>query len=374
MARYRYISCHPVGRQQLHNSLRLIDPQWSWVVGGNGTLSAKITVPDDSQQVDKLRVATEPKQAAIYVRSNATGAYKWGGFVVGREWNPTSNQLTINCLEWRSWPYFTELTGLATDYWEYTGTDQLSIARSLMTANISQVGSPAMTFDTSQASGRSRDLSFWRTELKKVGSLIDSMADRDNGFEWTIESRSGSDGLPQLHFATSYPQRGSVITGLIFKHTPGGSNMVPGTIKEDVSQRVDAFYATGSGQPPAQPMGYDFNPEVFTGQLLRFDGGTNYSSVSDVSTLTSHARRARKFYQPGINLMEVELGLDRVDVDSYEIGDRGRLQFQDRWMTLDLPAVRIIEKKVSMAGAGKVTLTLDLSDATLPEVDAGGTV
>ena len=373
MARYRYISCHPVTRQQLHNSLRLIDPQWSWVVGGNGTLSAKITVPDDPQQIAKLKVATQPKQAAIYVRSNTTNSYRWGGFVVGREWDPVTNQLSIDCIEWRGWPYFTIWPGMA-DQFSAIQQDQLLIARTLMTTNVGESGSPPMTFDSTQTSGILRDLSFWRTDLKKVGPVIDTMSNRDRGFEWTIDSRSGADGLPYLHFATSYPQRGSLVTGLIFKHTPGGSNIVPGRVKEDVTNRVDTFYATGAGQPPAQPMGIDRNPEVLTGQLLRFDGGTNYNNVSDITTLTSHARAARKFYEPGINLMTVEHNFDRIDPETYAVGDRARLQLEDRWLALDYPAVRIIEKKVNMAGAGKVTLTLDLSDATLPEVDAGGVV
>lgn len=372
--RYRYISCHPVTRGQLHSSLRLIDPQWSQVVGGNGTLSAKVTVPEDPRQVDKIKIATTPKQSAIYVRNNS-GQYVWGGFVVGRKWNSDTNQVTITCIEWRGWPYFIVFgSTTGTNQIAYTATDQLAIARNLMTLAIAEPGSPPMTMDATQTSGKLRDLSFWGTELRKVGSSIDTVANRDSGFEWTIESRAGSDGLPFLHLATSFPQRGSLLNNLLFKYTPGGSNIIPGEVDEDYSGQLDRFYATGSGQPPAQPVGYDTGPGLTTGSVLRFDGGTNFGNVVDVATLTSHARRSRKFYEPGTNFLTFDTDLDRIPVDSYQVGDRGRLQWQDRWMTLDLPAVRIVEKKVNMAGAGKVTVTVDLVDATLPEIDAGGSV
>jgi hypothetical protein len=374
MARYRYISCHPVLReQQLDNSLRLIDPQWSWGVGGNGTLSGRITVPNDPLQVQQIRIATEPKQAAIYVR-DSNGNFPWGGFVVGRRWSPKTNQIQINCLEWRSWPYLVRLGSTdGLNQFSFTAVDQLAIARSFIATAAIQAGSPEVVFD-SLLSGRLRDLSFWGTDLKTPGAAIDMVANRDDGFEWTLDSRQGSDGLPELHLVTSYPQRGVQVGGLLFKSTPGGGNCIVNEVNEDVSQRVDRFFAVGAGQPPAQPVGYDFNPSLLSNQFLRFDGGTSYSTVSEVSTLTSHARRARKFFEPGINLLQVETGLDRIDADSYHIGDRGRLQLEDRWMSLDLPAVRIIEKRIDMSGAGKVVLTLDLSDFTLPEVDAGGGV
>jgi len=374
MARFRYISCHPVTRQQLDPSLRLVDPQWSQVVGGNGTLSAKISVPNDSRQIDQLKIATQPKQAAIYVR-NSRGEYSWGGFVVSRKWNRSTNQITIACLEWRTWPYMVTMTSTdPSEQFGYVGFDQLYIGRNLIEIASLDYGSPPITFDSSQMSGKLRDLSFWGTDLKKVGAAIDMVANRDGGFEWTLDIRQGTDGLPHLHFLTSYPQQGSLIDGLLFKSTPGGGNVVVEEIEENVSSRYDKFFATGAGQPPAQSLGWDWNPEIATGQLLRFDGGTNYSTVSDVATLTSHARKARKFYEPGINLLQIETGLNRIDVDSYRAGDRGRLQLQDRWMELDLPAVRIVEKVVDMSGPGKVKLTLDLTDFTLPEVDAGGSV
>jgi hypothetical protein len=381
--RFRYLSCHPVTREQLSPGLKLVNPKWNWVVGGNGSLSASITVPDDPDQVTLLRAATNPKQAAIYVKTESA-AYPWGGPVVKRTWNRKSGMISIEAVEWRAWPYFLILgPGTNTDtYYEYVNVDQLALARTLLSTAVTggtTVGCPPVQFG-SETSGKLRSLSFWGTEMKRVGELLDTVSNRDGGFEWTIAvETSNTDGLPQIRFQTYFPQRGSLVPSLLFKDTPGGSNCVVGDFAEDYSSTYGRYYTTGSGQPPDMGFAMDPDPELAVGRTLRFDGSASYSTVIERTTLASHARRARKFFAPGTNLMKVSHTLGRLNsgdlgAETYGIGDRGRLLTQDRWVDLDLPASRIIEKSVDMSGAGQVTATLDVTDFTLPEVDAGGTL
>ncbi len=378
--RYRYVSCHPVLRNQLDPSLRFIDPEWSWVVGGNGTLSAKVTVPESQNQIDQLRIATQPKQAAIYVRDNS-GNYPWGGVVIKRKWSRASNQITITCMEWRAWFYSLILgPGDTTDIlYEYASTDQLVIARNMVAAGLigaESVGVPPMLTNAGLMSGKARDLSFAGTQMKTLGQQLDTIANRDGGFEWTIECRPNSnDGLPQLWFAPYFPERGTQAVGVQFRATEGGrGNFNPGDVEEDMSSRYERFWTTGAGQAPDATWSMDQDPELATGSFLRFDGNASYSTVSERSTLSSHARRNRKFYAPGVNLVTGVVPFDKVNPDSYGIGDRVRYRVKDRWVDMDLAAVRIVEKKMNMSGAGAATVTLDTTDFTLPEVDTGGGV
>lgn len=107
--------------------------------------------------------------------------------------------------------------------------------------------------------------------------------------------------------------------------------------------------------------------------MLRADTALSFSTVIERSTLASHARGARKFYEPGTNLTKVTVPFN-TDPELYHIGDRVRYRVKDRWLDLDLPSVRIVEKKISIAGAGKAEVTLDLTDFTLPDVDTAGAV
>jgi len=378
--RYRYVSCHPVLRHQLDPSLRFIDPEWSWVVGGNGTLSAKVTVPESSTQVEQLKVATQPKQAAIYVR-DMDGNYPWGGVVIKRKWSRASNQITITCMEWRAWFYNIIMgPGDTTDtLYTYTNTDQLIIARNLVAAATvggTAVGVPPILTNASLMSGKNRDLSFAGTQMKNLGQQIDTIANRDGGFEWSIESKPGSlDGLPQLWFVPYFPERGTQAAGVSFRATEGGhGNFIPGDVEEDMSSRFERFWTTGAGQAPDATWAMDQDPELANGTYLRSDGSASYSTVSERSTLSSHARRNRKFYAPGVNLVQGTVPFAKINPDAYGIGDRVRYRVKDRWTDMDLASVRIVEKKISMADAGSATVTLDTTDITLPEVDTGGGV
>lgn len=384
MARYRFIGCHAVTRAQISSSLRFQTAKWNWSTTGTGTFQGRVAVPANVAARDILRLATEPKSAAIYVR-DSNNLYAWGGPVVARTWNPTDGTLDVTAIEWKSWLYkvfiVPEVDGSGDIQWSWTNVDQTTIAReivTLVTAGGSAEGAPPVSFGTEPVSGRLRDLNVWGTALKSAGELIDSMANRDGGFEWTIESRvDGSDGLPRLHFVTYFPQRGGLVGNLIFKHTTGetgGGNIIPGAIEESAVDRAERYWATGSGSAPDQVYAQDTDPNLVSGSVLRFEGKTSYGSVADRKVLASHARRARAFYAPGTNFLPVKHVLGKPDADSYGIGDRGRLVIEDRWAAMDLGAVRVIEKSVDMAGAGIVDLTLDLTDYVLPEVDAGGSV
>lgn len=384
MARYRYLSCHAVTRAQIASSLRFQSAKFNWSTTGSGTFQGKVAVPANSSARDILRLATEPKSAAIYVK-DSNNLYPWGGPVVARTWNPSDGTLDITAVEWKSWLYRVfitpELDGSGDIQWSWTNIDQTTISReivTLVTSGGSADGSPSVLFGSEAVSGRLRDLNVWGTALKSAGELIDSMANRDGGFEWTIESRvDGTDGLPRLHFVTYFPQRGGLIDNLIFKHTTGqtgGGNMIPGAIEESAVDRAERFWATGSGSAPDQIYAQDTDPNLVSGSVLRFEGKSSYGSVLDRKVLASHARRSRAFYAPGTNFLPVKHTLGKPDADSYGIGDRGRLVIEDRWADTDLGAVRVIEKSIDTAGAGIVDVTLDLNDYVLPEVDAGGTV
>lgn len=375
--RYRFSSYHPVLRSQLHAGLPVASAKWNQLVGGNGTLELNITIPDDADQIASIRQATEEDESAIYIRSVSSNGLLWGGPVVERR--QQGAMLRVTCVEWRAWPYqlIVPPAANADIFYSYDDIDQLAIARSIMTAAVgagSTEGSHPITY-SSQSSGKLRDLHFYGSEMKRAGELIDSMANRDGGFEWTLQPQvSNLDGLPRMNFHCFYPQQGTSLGSLIFKATKKGGNCLPGEILESGATRYSRFWATGSGQPPDQLFAYDQDPNLSAGTTLRFDGSASFSTVSDRATLASHARRSRRFYAPGINLVTVTHNLDQIDPETYGIGDRARLIVRDRWNNIDQEMVRIISKEIDTSGVGKVTAVLDLTDDTLPEVDAGGSV
>lgn len=383
MARYQYLSCHPVTRAKLA-TLRPTDPAWVTTVNGNGSFSATFALPDNEDVVRLMRVALEPDQAAIYVK-DAGGRFPWGGPIIEQSWNPNEGTVTITAVEWRSWfstVMLTPMVDMSSDIlYGWTNKDQLQIAReivSLVTAAGAADGRPPVTIGT-ETSGKNRDLNILGTEFRTAAEALDSMANRSGGFEWTIEVRPDpSDGLPRLYFVVYFPQRGTLVSGLVFKKTPTGtSNLVSyGPVRKSSADLRMRQWATGAGQPPDLLFAVDTEPTLALNNRLMREDRTSYSSVVDRTTLSSHARNERLFYANSKELLTISHALAKPDADSYSAGDRAVLRVEDQWLVdggYDLPAVRIVQKKVT-PGKGLVELVLDLDDYLLPEVDVSGGV
>lgn len=383
-SRYRFISCHATQRMVLDSNMRFDTPAWSWAVDGNGSLTASMAIPNNTKVIERVRAATEPLVAAIYVQKRSNGSYTWGGPVIKRSWFPGLSQLSITCMEWRSWAYNIQHQPNTNSDVLFTasppsGEDQLSLARRVFAAGHGNGtgggnGCPPYTTD-SNLSGKARELNYYATQGKRVGELLDTMSNRDGGFEWTLEPRQdGTDGLPRLHFSTAYPERGAFQPGLTFKATPGGSNFKPDAIEVDGASAFNQFLATGSGTPPDMLFAKDMAQGLASNSTLRMDGSASYNTVVDRVTLAAHARKAIQFYAAGVQLVKGTHTFGEIDPDSYSVGDRGSVLIRDRFLELSAPAARVIEKSISLAGAGSVTFVLDMNDATLPEVDAGGMI
>jgi hypothetical protein len=346
-------------------------------VGGNGTFEGWITVPNDDDQIETIRAATDPLISSVYVKSTVNSNLVWGGPIIARNWD--GSNLKITAMEWRTWMFYAVVPPNANSdvYYSFDDVDQLSIGRSLaLAARGVGAANGSHPFSTPVlSSGKLRDLHFYGSELKKAGDLIDSMANRDGGFEWTMNPTiSAIDGLPLVEFRPYFPQQGNVIEGLVFKATSQGGNCVPSEIEENATSRYSRFWATGTGQAPDQLFVYDEDPQLSSGYILRLDGTASYSTVSERTTLSSNARRARRFYAPGINNISITHNFRDIDPESYAIGDRARVIVKDRWTNIDQAQVRIVDKEINTSGAGSVKVTLDLTDDTLPEVDTGGAV
>ncbi len=382
MARYRYLCCHPVNRNQLAPQVRFTGAQWSTVVNGNGAFAGRVAVPDDDAKIAQLKTALEPHYSAVYVK-NSAGRFAWGGPIVKQTWDHTSQSVVVEAVEWRTWLYWvflapnTNMTTPTDQAYSWSNKDQLEIARDIaskMTIGGSADGRPSIIIGT-ELSGKLRQLNLKGLNFRRAGEAIDSLAQRDVGFEWTIEVRPHpTDGLPQLYFVPSFPQRGGLVTGMTLKSTSKGGNLLAyGPIVKDTTALRIRQWTTGAGQPPDQPFAQDSAPDLATSHALMREDQTNYSTITQRATLASHARAIRRFYQAGDGLLPVVVPMSKPDVDTYAAGDRCALKIEDRWVDIDLKAVRILEKIVSPDDeSGKVTMTLDLNDFELPEADTSG--
>lgn len=386
---YQFVPHHVLTNAQLASPIRFYTASWTEVVGGIGLLEGTVKMPRKDRDEDvfwQIWYALEPGVGAMYVRNSRTGRYHWGGPIIKRSWNPDTEEVTVQAVEWKTFFYNVFLSPKADltgdNLYDWTNQDQLKIARELVAAGVSG-GATAGRITVSvgsETSGVLRDLHLKGLDFKYVGEAIDSMAGRSRGFDWDIKIGNNY-GLPQLSLGLYYPQKGSQADGMVLRKTPlGGNFWLEEPVEESISSRVARVWATGSTE--TLPFAVDADPALADGGLLLTEKVTNYSTVTDRATLASHARAERAVLGTKIALLKIRTveasaqGLSLTSAsDTYAAGDRVRLVYSDSVYSLDLPSVRIVERKVApFDGDGTITMTLDLSDLVLPEVDASGAV
>lgn len=365
--------------QQFLGELDLKNPQWAESTEGAGTFECRVVIPEDENQVQFIRIATEPDHGLVVQADN--GVQPWSGYITKREWDPETNELKLTATEWTTYLYrliaSIPVPGMATtQYAFYTNQDQLIIADDIVW-EYSQIwygfGVPRMVV-TYNTSGIFRQISIDGGKFRSLGSWIDSMAKRDRGFEWDMVFTEHPTYGPRLLFRSFYPERGGVVDGLEFVYGMAG-NIVryepPVENNEEVVRRQIAIGETATGD--GQVYAIDIDPDSTANHKLRFDKVTSWSDVSDPKTLASHARAERRFYSPTISFFKFTVSMNEPHAYSYAKGDRCRLVVKDRWVNLEYDNVRIIQRDV-FPDLQQMVITVDLSDDQLPEVDEDGAI
>lgn len=370
---FRVLACDALTDARL-GYLDLQELAFNDPVRGISSLAGK-AVLSPSQDRDKLNLLTQEEAVALYVIG--ADIYWWAGVIKQRTWDPIERAWYVTGVGWKDWldhryvgPNIT--TNPVTDVsYTYTATDQLTIAQSIIGLAVLGNGTPNITTGA-ETSGVARDLAWLGSDFRSAYSLIDSMATRDNGFDWAVQAfTNGTTGLPGLRFVPFYPQRGSQGPALTFRKVPNGGNIT-------VDQRIDfnsadkrtRVWTTGLGTPPDRPMVYDEDPDVAAGLTLLSETTSNYSAEGSTAKLGLNARAERRYRSTRINSMTLNALFADVDPTLYFPGDRCQLIYEDEGVSLNYPAVRIVDRAMHLNNASGVdyaTLLLDLSDTELPD-------
>ena len=371
MALFQYVAYHPLQGTQIAR-LNVREPSWTEAVSANTVFSGKITIPDNPERISALKQALEPDEAALYVKG-PRGRWLWGGLVVSQEWDSGANEVSFVAMDWRSYAYQLilgpELDGSADILYEYNGQDQLFIARNMAQTVIGpnriDEGRPNFSFGT-ELSGQLRDLNFRGLDFRNLGQQIDSMAKRDNGFEWDVVIDTGPDGVPIPRLAFYYPEKGSEVVGLSF-HDKNMLGRQP--ISKDSSGRKSRVWASGEG-PVADslPFAQDTDPSISDGFSILKETHTNWSGVVNIPTLGAHARGERDFLNKKMGIVTFSVSLSNPDFLIYSAGDRGGVRIRDRWYDLEESQVRILQRNI-LPDQGVVRLVMNLNDSQAPQSD-----
>ena len=206
------------------------------VLNGAGSFSGQI--PVETSTAALLRAATVPERTIVYIERDGV---LLDGFLIWTRARKPGQPMDIAGMSIESILRRNRIVANLT----YTGVDQLTIARNLITHMQSQAGADLGIQVGSGLSGVLRDRTYNGYERKNLGDALAELAAVDNGFDWSIDV-AWSGGVPVKSLNLSYPRRGRIAgsTGIVFVT---GKNILDYEFVEDGTRSARAVDVLGSG-------------------------------------------------------------------------------------------------------------------------------
>ncbi|MEV6817838.1 hypothetical protein AB0M72_03690 [Nocardiopsis dassonvillei] len=358
------------GRPLYGAGLPITGAQWTHTLTEPGSLTGTIAITHANAAA--IREATTPHQACVYVLDEGNQV-AWHGIVVARPWNPAERTLSLTVAHAKAWlasRLARRMSGSEHVTWSWRDVDQFAIARDLMSFAASEPGCPPIVIG-SQLSGVLRELTLEAQSFKAVDETIDSMAQRERGFDWDISARWNA-GRPEWVLELWYPERRQARRPLLFEATPHGGNILAYDWPDDASSLVSRMWALGDDPaPPNALLVADADPGLPAGHVLLREKAQTYTGVSRETTLAEHARAERLASRESPPTVQIDVTATNPPLASYGVGDRVRLVLRDDWLNVDRQA-RITERTVhdtTREAVAKATLTLDIADHRPPDTE-----
>ncbi|MFJ5923846.1 hypothetical protein ACIQF6_14735 [Kitasatospora sp. NPDC092948] len=360
---YQLRVCDLVTDRQL-GLIDLHDVSYDDYIGRTGSLSGTVPIPTQ-RAAQQARDVLIPGRTMLYLERHTTFSTEiaWAGVL----WaiTPTADErglytCPIVAAGLESW-----LRGhrMLTDTLTWAGGDQLAIARALVAyAQGVPGGDLRIEMDPTQLSGVARDRTYAATDLPWIGGLLDQLGAVEGGFEWRIQVYRGGDGVRHRALRLGYPIL-TAGTGDVLLTSPGA---VRGhALPMDATMMATAWQSRGASINTNQaadsvPLLSDLlvSTDDIAAGWPRLDGSSDYSTVSEPDTLTSHARADLARYRapvaiPSITVLSSAAG--QLQLGSYI---RLKIAAGDLWYSEGLSArYRIVGLRVQPAERGRPTTT-----------------
>jgi hypothetical protein len=328
-----------------------------------GTFSGHILLSGVNSYDFNIDASTIPGKCAVYV--DRDGILVWGGVIWARQYNSTSQTLTVTAREWIS--YF-EHRRITADV-EFNNIDQLVISKTLIeNAQAATYGNINVGYNSEgqTTSGILVDRTYYNYELKSVFQAIQDLSRQSDGFDFHIDvAYDGITGLPTKYFNTYFPRSGLVYSAgdidvpvFIF---PAG-NMVEYEYPEDGAAVANSIYALGAGSNEGKLISNAQDAPKFAEGWALLENVANYSDITDQTVLDNlaTAQVIANSYPPVV-LRVVVPAFENPVFGTYEIGDDARVIIQDNRFPTGLDEIyRLVGISVQPGenGPERVTLTL----------------
>lgn len=300
-----------------------------------GELQIQIPVPNYEVGRDATLILNGAGKTSMYVYRD--GEIWWGGFMDDVSVNGSGDYpvVTVSGASFEAYldrrearadfNLSMEQTNYAKWAWDYVQAPIGMLDGTIRYPNI-QVDTP-----TPKASGRNREFTMVRSDIKTIGSVLKEVSNRADGFEWIIDCFNDNAGVRRRVLTTGYPIIGRPDSGIILTF-PG--DVIDYSIQTSALDGAISFQARGKAPDPVGSPGTPGNKDgsggggtpaekqppimssIFANQDLLAQGYTltdttiDRPTVTEVSTLDDWAKLARELRSGPLSLPSVTCRID----------------------------------------------------------------
>lgn len=350
MPRYRYLAADLLSGT-IREEVPFDSCRYTEVLNRPGAITATIGL----RHAKATRATLAPGKTALHVERD--GIIRWSGILWTARASASGAGLEVGGEGW--WSYFRRRHVRTTK--TYTATDQLAIARDLLTYAQAQAGGNLGVVIGAETSGVLRDRTYESWARKNIGGAVEELAAVAGGFDfepaaaWTGQKVAWT-------FRLHYPRRGRV-TSLVWEL---GSNLEDLAEDVDSTRQANLVDAIGAGEGSAMILA------TATGARDGYPLLEAVVPLKDVSvgaTLQAHADLILKGTRLPLDRVPRALASQRhpdTTLGAYGPGDTVALRAADGWIAVAQSA-RVMEVAVSVdrEGAEAVEVAFAEQGATL---------
>jgi len=286
---------------------------------GQGELRGSFQLDQTGKDNSDLMSATE--EGRCYVMCLRDTQPIWGGIVWTRTYQSQAKIYELYCKAFESYP---EARLILVDI-EEIEVEQRNIFLNLWTSMMSDSNSWQVTLPSSFPDVVLKTLMVKGVEFKRYRQAMDSVANGDDGFDWTIDVAE-SEGAFTKTLRIGYPTLGSneplilYYDGEITNYWNNGS----------MSGRATHIYGVGAGEGSSMLTQEVIHTDLINSNFPRYDVALSFKDISDAGLLTGLTVQASRFRKAGVPVYTVEVKGDlEPQFGSYGLGDKAEIHFND---------------------------------------------
>jgi hypothetical protein len=260
-----------------------------------------------------------------YVVAERDDVPVWDGIVWSRTYQSQAKDVELTA---RTWPAYADKITFDADFLR-TSTEQRNIFIDLWNTMQAQSGVySGIIVPSYYPNVILKDLTANQSEYKTFFSQMQSLADTDNGFDWTIATSRASDGRYNRQLVIGYPVLGS----------QDGANTTfdyPGPItnyyqSESMTDAGTNFYGIGAGEGDTMLVSTLINQDMLNSGFPRYDEVMSFKDTTALTNLVGLTAQAAVQRRAPLTTVKVfTLGDTEPVFGSYGLGDTITAAFKD---------------------------------------------